>query len=104
LLGAELKVIGLDNVYDAMPMYGVQDNKAQSFDAIVDEVKLRFSFKGVDPQKGTIQLETAEKDESGDFIIMKAIVFPWINLVWAGTIIMIVGFMIAIVNRLNKRL
>jgi len=103
LLGAELKVIALDKVYDAMPMYGVQDNKAQSFDAMVDEVKLRFSFKGVNPQNGTIQLEVAEKDESGDFIIMKAIVFPWINLVWAGTIIMVIGFIISIVNRMNKK-
>ncbi len=103
LLGAELKVIGLEKTYDAMPMYGVQENKAQSIDAMVDEVKLRFSFKGVNPQKGTILLETAEKDDSGDFIIMKAIVFPWINLVWAGTIIMIIGFIVSIVNRLNKQ-
>jgi cytochrome c-type biogenesis protein CcmF len=33
---------------------------------------------------------------------MKAIVFPWINLVWAGTIIMIIGFMIAIVRRIQE--
>ena len=102
LLGAELKVHTLDKVYDAMPMYGVQNNQAISYDALVDEAKLKFSFKGVDPAKGSITIETSEKDQSGEFIIMKAIVFPWINLVWAGTIIMIIGFFIAIIRRIQE--
>jgi cytochrome c-type biogenesis protein CcmF len=65
------------------------------------EAKLKFSFKGVDPAKGTISIETSEKDNTGNFIIMKAIVFPWINLVWAGTIIMIIGFFLSILKRLK---
>jgi cytochrome c-type biogenesis protein CcmF len=85
-----------------MPMYGVQNNQAISYDALVDEAKLKFSFKGVDPAKGSITIETSEKDQSGEFIIMKAIVFPWINLVWAGTIIMIIGFFIAIIRRIQE--
>ncbi|GAB1449846.1 cytochrome c biogenesis protein CcsA [Bacteroidota bacterium] len=102
LLGAELKVHTLDKAYDAMPMYGVQDNQAVSYDALVDEAKLKFSFTGVHPESGKISIETSEKDTSGDFVIMKAIVFPWINLVWGGTIIMIIGFMIAIFRRIGE--
>ena len=101
LLGAELKVYTLDKVYDAMPMYGVQNNAASSFEALVDEAKLKFNFKGVNPENKTITITTAEKDNSGDFVIMKAIIFPWINLVWAGTIVMIVGFMISIIRRIT---
>jgi cytochrome c-type biogenesis protein CcmF len=88
-------------VYDAMPMYGVQNNAASSFEALVDEAKLKFNFKGVNPENKTITITTAEKDNSGDFVIMKAIIFPWINLVWAGTIVMIVGFMISIIRRIT---
>jgi cytochrome c-type biogenesis protein CcmF len=33
---------------------------------------------------------------------MKAIVFPWINLVWAGTIIMIIGFLCSIWKRVSE--
>jgi cytochrome c-type biogenesis protein CcmF len=101
LLGAELKVYTLDKVYDAMPMYGVQNNAATSYEALVDEAKLKFNFKGVNPETKTITITTAEKDTSGDFVIMKAIIFPWINLVWAGTIVMIVGFMISIIRRIS---
>jgi len=102
LIGAELKVKTLDKEYDAIPVYGVKDGQVAQFEALVDEAKLRFKFTGVDPKTGSITIETAEKDTSGDFIIMKAIVFPWINLVWAGTIIMIIGFLLSISKRLEQ--
>ncbi|TAE89526.1 MAG: cytochrome C biogenesis protein [Bacteroidetes bacterium] len=102
LIAAELKVVTLDGVYQASPMYGIRDNAEVKFESIVEEAKLRFRFMGVNPQTQTISIEVAEQDTSGDYIIMKAIVFPWINLVWAGTIIMIVGFLLAIWRRLQE--
>ena len=102
LLRAELKVYTLDKVYEAIPMYGVQNNEALSYDALVEEAHLKFKFTGVDPETKSISIETSEMDQSGDFIIMKAIVFPWINLVWAGTIIMVIGFMLSIIKRISE--
>lgn len=101
LLGAELKIYTLSETYDAMPMYGVENNSAVSFEALVDEAKLKFRFTGVDPGTRKVTIRSYEKDTSGEFIIMKAIVFPWINLVWAGTIIMIVGFFLSILKRIK---
>lgn len=101
LLGAELKVYTLSKEYDAMPMYGVQNNSATSYEALVDEAKLKFRFVGVNPQNQKVTILSYEQDMSGDFVIMKAIVFPWINLVWAGTIIMIVGFFLSIIKRMG---
>ncbi len=102
LIAAELKVYALNGTYSATPMYGIRENSEIRFESIVDEAKLRFKFMGVNPQTKTITIETAEQDTSGDFIIMKAIVFPWINFVWAGTIIMIIGFLLAIWRRLSE--
>jgi cytochrome c-type biogenesis protein CcmF len=101
LLGAELKVHTLDKVYDAMPLYGVENNSATSYDAFVEEAKLKFRFTGVNPDDKSITIVSSEKDNSGDFIIMKAIEFPMINFVWAGTIIMIVGFFLSILKRVG---
>jgi len=102
LLGAELKVYTLDKVYDAMPLYGVKDNSATSYEALVEEAKLKFRFVEVNPETKKITIITSEKDTSGDFIIMKAIVFPMINFVWAGTIIMIIGFFLSILKRIKE--
>ena len=102
LIAAELKVYALNGTYSATPMYGIRENSEIKFESIVDEAKLRFKFMGVNPQTKTITIETDEQDTSGDFIIMKAKVFPWINFVWAGTIIMIIGFLLAIWRRLSE--
>ncbi len=102
LIAAELKVVTLNGVYQASPMYGIRDNSEVKFESIVEDARLRFKFMGVNPKTKTITIETAEQDTSGDYIIMKAIVFPWINLVWAGTIIMIIGFLLAIARRLTE--
>jgi cytochrome c-type biogenesis protein CcmF len=102
MLAAELTVHNFNKTFQARPIYGIQGNKAVNYDALVEEAKLKFSFVGVNPQDGSITIETSEADLSGDFIIMKAIVFPWINLVWAGTIIMIIGFMVAIIRRIKE--
>lgn len=101
LVEAELEVHTLDAVYKATPMYGIQQNSVVQFESIVDEAQLRFKFNNVNPANGKITIEVAEKDTSGDFIIMKAIKFPWINLVWGGTIIMVIGFSLAILKRLK---
>lgn len=102
LIAAKLELHTLDKVLEATPMYGIQDNAEVKFESVVDEAGLRFRFMGVNATDKTIRIETAEKDTSGDFIIMKAIVFPWINLVWGGTIIMVIGFMLAIVRRIQE--
>jgi cytochrome c-type biogenesis protein CcmF len=66
-----------------------------------EEIKTKFSFKSVNPTSKKIVIETSEVDNTGNFIIMKAIKFPWINLVWAGTIIMIIGFFLSILKRIQ---
>ena len=56
-----------------------------------------------DPAKQNIEFEiqTGEKTPVKDYIVLKVIAFPWINLVWAGTIIMLIGFIFAVVNRVK---
>lgn len=56
-----------------------------------------------DPSKQKIQfvIQSGEKTPVKDYIVLKIIQFPWINLVWAGTIIMLIGFCIAVFTRIK---
>ena len=40
-------------------------------------------------------------DNYREFIVMKALVFPWINILWAGCVIMIIGTVMAIRRRVK---
>ncbi len=72
---------------------------------ILDEegLKIELSKLSVIDKTSTPLLEftTMQRQPKVDYIILKAIVFPWINLLWLGTIVMMIGFIISIARRVK---
>jgi cytochrome c-type biogenesis protein CcmF len=99
---ALLKIITLDKTYHANPIYAIENNGIVSIEEVVEEAGLRFRFMKINPDKGTIEIQTAERTPHKQFIIMKAIVFPYINFLWGGTIVMIIGFLLSIKRRIYE--
>lgn len=65
-----------------------------------DAIGLRLNFSQIFPDTKSYKVMVQFKEpEPQDYIIMKAIVFPYINLLWGGTIIMVIGFLLAIFRR-----
>ena len=72
----------------------------------IDEAGLKLSFTniitGKTPADGKLEITVYQQPQSKKkFIVMKAIEFPYINFLWAGTIIMVLGFLMSILRR-NK--
>ena len=55
-------------------------------------------------QKGAMQLGVRESAAVTRYITLKAYEFPWINLLWLGTIIMVAGFMMSAIHRTRMRI
>lgn len=101
---AELKVKTLDgNVYQAKPIYYIRDYRGYFYDDELPELGLTFRMSQIVPDTHGIVLSIAEKKPEKDFIVMTAIVFPFINLLWLGALITITGFLISIVRIWQKR-
>ena len=65
------------------------------------------NFWKINPEAGSIEITMSERlSNTKDFIVMEAYVFPYINVLWLGIIIMAIGTFIAILERLraNKTL
>ncbi len=102
-VAAHLRIISIGKVYYASPLYIIRDNRVEPLPAKVDELGLQFMFWEINPTNGTIQISLQEKKSNKrDFIVMQALVFPYINILWGGCIIMIIGTILAIVERLKK--
>lgn len=98
--GANLKVIARNKVYTAKPIFAIADQSFYTIEDMVNEAGLKFQFYIKAGENGVSAfLEVAERPAVRDFIIMKAIVFPYINLLWGGVIFMVIGFVISIVRR-----
>ena len=41
-------------------------------------------------------------EKKSDYIVLKAIVFPWMNVLWGGFIIMMIGLLLAITKRITN--
>jgi len=103
-VGAILKVIDVnDKTYSVEPVYVITNNVVQPIDANLTDLGLRFSFSKIDPETHHEEIGIAESKHSAkDFVVMEAIVFPYINVLWMGCVIMVIGTVLSIRQRIRK--
>ncbi|MBL4715390.1 MAG: hypothetical protein JKX95_02055 [Bacteroidia bacterium] len=90
--------------YKTEPLYLIKDLASYNVETFVEAIGLKFSFNRILPEKNEIEIGIAE--EKADYIVMKAIVFPFINVLWLGAITMVIGIFISMNRRYqdNKRI
>ena len=103
-VGAQLLIEDINKkTYTAEPVFMIRDFAIYTKEDVVDELGLKFNFEKIDPATGKIELSIAEKKTNrSDFVIMKAIIFPGINILWTGCILMIIGSITAIRKRITQ--
>ncbi|QIX62134.1 cytochrome c biogenesis protein CcsA [Hymenobacter sp. BT18] len=93
----DIIVHGEKRQYHVHPIFVVRSNLVGRVPDEVTDLGLRVTFNNVDPatKKFTFGVSTTQKD----YIILKAVEKPFINLLWSGTLLMALGFGIAVVQR-----
>jgi cytochrome c-type biogenesis protein CcmF len=98
-LMAKITVVSRDTMrYTATPVIYVKDNQPHFLNDTVfaQDLALRFN-KITDDQK--VELGMKESTDIVPFIAVKVLEFPQINILWFGTIIMIIGFVMSLLWR-----
>ena len=89
--------------YAATPVYLIKNNSIEPIASKVDELGLQFMFWKINPETGKIEISLQEKKSNiKDFIVMQAIIFPYINILWIGCIVMVIGTSLSIWERIKK--
>ncbi|MCZ6900683.1 MAG: cytochrome c biogenesis protein CcsA [Bacteroidetes bacterium] len=85
--------------YEIQPLYIIKDRFVGRPAVILEELGLRVIFWNVQPETNSFsfRVNTSQKD----YIVLKAIEKPFINILWIGTLVLVVGFIIAIRRRYN---
>lgn len=102
---ANLRVLDITKkVYAAKPVFIIRNNTIEPpKPAKVDALGLQFMFWKINPEAGSADIAMQEKKANKrDFIVMQALVFPYINILWAGCIIMVIGTILAIIERIKR--
>ncbi|MBS1684818.1 MAG: cytochrome c biogenesis protein CcsA [Bacteroidetes bacterium] len=105
VVGARLDIKSLDgNVMEAEPVYiiNMADNTTASEPFENEQLGMSISIGRINPDTKKFTFVVNEKELATDFIIMKAIVFPGIKLVWIGGIITFLGVLLSMYRRMGE--
>lgn len=96
---AELKVVTSEGrTYSANPVFYVENNQVRyHLDTVISQGLAIGLSKIIDNKK--IGISVKESSRMTPFIALKILQFPFINLVWLGTILMMTGFTMSIIRR-----
>jgi len=94
---ADIRVMGEVEEYVLNPSIVIRGEYGGRIPVVLEELGVKLTFQGIKPEteKFTFAVNTTQKD----YIVLKAIQKPMINLLWFGTILMTIGLGVA----MNKR-
>ena len=106
IVTAVLKATDINGrVYRATPKYILKQNMVMPDEFVLDELGLKFIFWKINPNEGSIEIQMSEKvNNTKEFVVLEAYMFPFINVLWLGCLVMVIGTIVAIIERrrLNK--
>ncbi|WP_044237113.1 heme lyase CcmF/NrfE family subunit [Flexithrix dorotheae] len=97
---ANIRLYGLEKEYEASPIYMIKDRQVGMQADVLPDLGVKIKMEKIDPNTGTFTFtsQTTQKD----WVILKVIEKPFINILWIGTIVMSLGFVIAINRRFRE--
>jgi cytochrome c-type biogenesis protein CcmF len=87
--------------YYAKPAIILSEKGGSYLDDTVYAQNLYLRFSGVSADGTKLKIGFKESNKIIDFITLKAYVFPYINLVWIGLIIMAIGITMSLLQKLR---
>jgi len=82
-------------------------NTANGYAGMVDdslkEMDLVVHIDKIVPDSNAISLMVKQADPKDTYIVVKAIIFPFIKVLWLGVMVMVVGFILSMMNHFAKK-
>ncbi len=105
-LQAEVVVSNLGDTFIARPEF-VSEDQIRFKESVINQAGVMVLFDRViqdpkDPKNMLFVISSATRKPIMDYIILKAIEFPYINLLWLGTFVLIFGFVLSIIQRFKE--
>ena len=97
---ATVRVQGEQGEYIVEPLFIIKDKMVGRIPDEIKDLGLRITLMNIHPETSefTIGLNTRQKD----WVVIKALEKPYINLLWLGTLVLMAGFGIAMTRRIRE--
>jgi cytochrome c-type biogenesis protein CcmF len=97
---ATVRIQGEQGDYVAEPLFVIKDKLVGRIPDEVKDLGVRITLMNIHPETSefTIGLNTRQKD----WVVIKALEKPYINVLWIGTFVLMTGFGIAMTRRIRE--
>lgn len=85
------------------PLFAIRGSQALQIEDSLREAGIYVRVSNILPEEDAAVIELKQIDPKDDYIVLKAIVFPYINVLWLGIIIMTGGFILSMANRVKGK-
>ncbi|QSE98422.1 cytochrome c biogenesis protein CcsA [Fulvivirga lutea] len=97
---AFIKVQGEVKEYVATPIFLIKDGLVGRIPDEISDLGLRLTLLNVHPE--TSSFSVAANTRQKNWVVMKALEKPFINVLWLGTLVLVAGFVVAINRRYSE--
>jgi cytochrome c-type biogenesis protein CcmF len=97
---ANLSVMDYDVEKKLQPVFIIRGNQVGKVPAIDNELGVKVELENIIPEQNKFSFKVNRYQK--DYVVLKAILKPQINILWIGTIIMLIGFTVAIYRRYDE--
>jgi len=100
---ATIRVTGEEGDYYAKPLWVIRENKGYEVPDVISDLGVKLALSRIDPTSnggGKLTLKTNITQK--DYVILKALEKPFINVLWLGTILLVIGFSVAVYRRYDE--
>jgi cytochrome c-type biogenesis protein CcmF len=98
---AKLSVVTSDSMkLTARPVYFIKDDQLRDIPDTLFAAGLVVAFRKIKSQ-GLVEISVKESSQLAPLIALKVLQFPFINLVWIGTLVMLAGIVMSIIRRVR---
>jgi cytochrome c-type biogenesis protein CcmF len=103
ILAANISLISKDGrQYKSMPAFRLKGTQLQLlYDTVMSQSVVFSLNRPGDLEKREVEIGIKESSAVLDFLTLKVYEFPWINVLWLGIVVMMIGFGMAIVRRVQ---
>jgi cytochrome c-type biogenesis protein CcmF len=97
---ATIRVKGEHDDYLAEPIFLIKDKMPAVIRDEVKDLGLRFTLLNIHPAANEFSIGVMSRQK--DWVVIKALEKPYINVLWIGTLVLMVGFGMAMVRRFRE--
>jgi cytochrome c-type biogenesis protein CcmF len=99
----EVHELKSDKMWIAKPFFYIRESIVNNVPFEIKELGLSFRLPQILAEEKKMLIEVLDSNPDGEYVVVQALVFPGINWVWLGSIMMMIGLLMGMWEKIGKR-